>query len=86
MATNVIQERVVEFLVQTTGNAAVAGDTELHESGLIDSLTMMDLLVFIESEFGVRLDFVDLTPEQFSSPRSISRLIDSRLSGRSAAA
>ena len=40
---------------------------------------MMDLLVFIETEFGVRLDFGDLTPEVFRSPATLSQLIQSRM-------
>ena len=48
-----------------TGNFNLDATTDLHGSGATDSLTMMDLLVFIESEFRLRLEFTDLTPETF---------------------
>ena len=68
-------DRIAEFLTSVTGQE-IHADTNLQDSNLIDSLTMMDLLVFFESEFGVRLDFEDLTPEFFQSPATISRLLD----------
>jgi len=43
---------------------------------------MMDLLVFLETEFQVRLDFSDLTPEAFHSPATIARLVASRMTPR----
>ena len=73
-----IQSKIVQFLANATGQS-VDATTDLQSSELIDSLTMMDLLVYIESEFGVRLDFEDLTPEAFQSPVTLSRLIESRM-------
>jgi acyl carrier protein len=79
MDTAAIQRKIVEFLVTTTGQTALDGDTVLESAGLIDSLAMMDLLVFFEGEFGVRLEFEDLTPDVFHSPATIARLIESRI-------
>jgi acyl carrier protein len=77
--TNAIQQKVIEFLVSATGQSSIDGETELQESGIIDSLLMMDLLVFVEAEFGVRLDFEDLTPDTFQSPSTIAGLIERRM-------
>lgn len=74
-----IQERLVTFLATSTGQTSINVDTELQESGIIDSLLMMDLLVFVETEFGVRLDFQDLTPDAFRSPSTVARLIGERI-------
>ena len=79
MTVEVIQVKVIQFLTTVTGQSAIDQETDLQASELIDSLTMMDFLVFIETEFGVRLDFEDLTPETFRSPASLSRLIASRM-------
>ena len=64
-----------------TGQTSINGDTELQDSGILDSLLMMDLLVFVEAELGIRLDFEDLTPDTFRSPATIARLIESRMTG-----
>ena len=77
-----IQLKIVEFLVSATGQSSIDGETELQESGIIDSLMMMDLLVFVETELGIRLEFEDITPEVFETPATISRLIESRIAGQ----
>ena len=77
-----IQQKIVGFLVSATGQSSIDGDTELQESGIIDSLMMMDLLVFIETELGIRLEFEDITPDVFETPATISRLIESRIAGQ----
>ncbi|QDT23585.1 acyl carrier protein [Gimesia chilikensis] len=72
-----IQEQLVEFLSSITGQT-ITDSTELIDSGLLDSLTMMDLLVFVESDFEVRLDFQDIRPDLFKNPATISQLISER--------
>lgn len=74
-----IQDRLVEFLQSVTGQQEINGTTELINSGVLDSLTMMDLLVFVESEFQLRLDFQDITPELFENAGTIAELIVKRL-------
>jgi acyl carrier protein len=45
----------------------------LLESGIVDSLGVLDIVAFLESEFGVRADDDDLVPENFSN---IARIAD----------
>ena len=81
MNTEQISAGILEFLQSLTGSTDLTSTTDLQESGLIDSLTMMDLLVFIESEFDVRLGFEDLRPEIFASVTTLSALISERSGG-----
>ena len=46
-----IQTRLIDFLTTLTGQDTFAADTDLFDAGVTDSLTMMDLLVFVETEF-----------------------------------
>jgi len=41
-------------------------DDNLFDLGLLDSLQLVSMVVFIESEFGCALDFDDLTEENTS--------------------
>ena len=79
MTSDVIQQRLISFLQTVTGNSSLDATTDLHASGATDSLTMMDLLVFIESEFRLRLEFGDLTPEAFRTAQTLAELIAARL-------
>jgi len=53
----------------------IAEATPLLETGAIDSLGVLDLVRFLEQNFGVQLSDDDLTPENFATIHSISNLI-----------
>jgi acyl carrier protein len=74
-----IQQDIVDFLRSVTGQPSIDADTDLFEAGVTDSLTMMDLLVFLETEFQLRLDFADLNPDVFKTASSLADLIGQRL-------
>jgi acyl carrier protein len=74
-----IETRVIEFLRTVTGLDSFTAETDLFDAGVTDSRTMMDLLVFVETEFLVRLGFTDLTPDVFKTPQSLADLIAQRL-------
>lgn len=87
MQKTIILKEITAFLSSTTGQS-LAPDCDLIERGVIDSLTMMDLLTFVETTFDVPLDYDDLTPETLGTIEAITNLIVSRMpqSGDSLAA
>jgi acyl carrier protein len=50
-------------------------DDNLFDLGLLDSLQLVSMVVFIESKFGCALGFDDLTEENLGSLSSIRDLI-----------
>ena len=52
-------------------------ESDLYESGL-DSLSLMQLLVLVEKEFGVVIPDGDLTRENFRSVRQLARVVRQR--------
>lgn len=74
-----IEHKLIEFLRSTTGQTSIEASTDLLEAGLVDSLMMMDLIVFVESEFQTSIEFGDLTPETFRTPQTIAELIACRM-------
>ena len=53
-------------------------DTRLISSGLIDSFHLVDLAVFIEEKFGVRIDDSELNADTFDTVPQLSALIRQR--------
>lgn len=53
-------------------------DDSLLELGIIDSVKMLDLINFIEEQFGVQVDDDDLYPENFDSINAIVNYINSK--------
>lgn len=46
-------------------------DDSLLETGVIDSVAMVDLVGFLESRFSIKIDEDDMTPENFDSVSAI---------------
>ena len=47
-------------------------DAELFDSGLIDSLTFVDLLFQLEQKFGVAVQLDDIDPDRFRTVTAIA--------------
>jgi acyl carrier protein len=56
----------------------VTKDTALIESGIIDSLSMLKLVVFIEERFSVKVPAEDVVPENFETVEAICRYLRSK--------
>jgi acyl carrier protein len=55
--------------------SALADGDNLFDANVLDSLQLVSLVVFIESEFGCALDFDELTEENLESLSTIRDLI-----------
>jgi acyl carrier protein len=47
-------------------------------TGIIDSMGVMEVISFLETEFGIEIDDEDVTEENLGSIRAISRYVVSR--------
>ena len=57
---------------------AIRADEALISSGLIDSFSLMDISLFVEGTFGVRIDDTELNAETFDTLEQLAKLIQSR--------
>lgn len=58
-----------------------SADTDLFASGLVDSLTFVELLVHLEEEFGRRISLDELELEDLRSIERIARVMSRNGSG-----
>lgn len=54
-------------------------DDSLLDSGIVDSLGTLEIVQYLESEFGIEISDEDMVADHFESVRSISRLVTSRI-------
>src|SRR5208337_397847 len=54
----------------------VANNDNLLESGIIDSLGVLDLVAFLQQEFAVAVADEDLTPENFQNIECMARFVE----------
>jgi acyl carrier protein len=53
-------------------------DDSLLELGIIDSFKMLELIEYIQKEFGIEIDEDDMLPENFDSINAIVEFIGSK--------
>ncbi len=59
-------------------NKEIKPDEALISSGLIDSFSLMDLALFVEDTFGVKIEDTELNANTFDSLNQLAGLIQSR--------
>ena len=59
-------------------NRAVDPTEPLISSGLIDSFSLMDVALFVEDNFGVRIEDTELNADTFDNLNQLASLIESR--------
>ncbi|HDP98152.1 MAG TPA: acyl carrier protein [bacterium] len=71
-----VRQFILSELINGTGSVDIDDETELIESGIIDSLGIMKLLTFIETKFAAKIDESELMPENFHSIDAIRALLN----------
>ena len=59
-------------------NRKIAADEALLSSGLVDSFSLMDVALYVEDTFGVRIEDTELNADTFDTFTQLAALIDSR--------
>jgi len=57
---------------------SISADEPIISSGLIDSFSLMDLALFVEDTFGVRIEDTELNADTFDNLNQLAALIVSR--------
>ena len=77
-----IKELVLNYIrkeyIEEEGSE-ITGETKLISSGLIDSFSMVSLLVFLERKFNIKIHPSKATPEAFDTVNNILDLLDQYL-------
>ena len=79
-----VEERVREFVLKQFPLARKGGvkpDDRWLETGLIDSLGILDLVRFLEMEFSLHVSDEELSPENFQSLAAVASFVDAKLAG-----
>ena len=75
---------LADFVAKTVPSAAgtpIVADTPLLGSGLLDSLAILQLVMFLGEEFGVEVGDDDFTEENFATAGSLARFVVGKRAG-----
>jgi acyl carrier protein len=81
---NGVHQKLTELFARRLNLNVPSVDTDLVETGLLDSLTLVELLAQLEETFGVSISTDDLEFENFRSIGSIAVFVAQRAPGHEA--
>ena len=82
----VINDYISREIVQDQAVLPLSNDTSLLKEGILESLSLLRLVVFLQDRFQVTVDETDLLPENFDSVDAICAYLRAREPGRQEAA
>lgn len=77
-----IKDQIKNFISENfvTADVSLIDDTEsLLDAGIIDSTSILELISFIEEEFGIAVEDDEIIPENFDSLAAIDQYIKRKL-------
>ncbi len=83
-----VSQRVKQFIVENfyvSDPAELGDDTLLVTNGYVDSTGMLEIISFLESEFGIRITDQETTPENLESISRIAAFVASKQQQRATA-
>ncbi len=81
IAASSVEQRIHKFLLEKfplARKAKVERETALLEKGILDSLGILDIVSFLESEFSITINDEELVPENFQSLETLSAFIGNK--------
>lgn len=80
----VTKENLIQILSEVNRNAmsgvVLNEDEDLFKKGVLDSLTVVQLIVALEKKFTIKISGKDINYQSFTTLKSIEDLINSKLS------
>ena len=70
-----IRTYIAENILFSNNGYRYSDDASFLEEGIVDSMGIMELVVFVEETFGITVDDEDLTPDNFDSVANLAAYI-----------
>ena len=73
-----VQQEVFDFIISILPDQSIEFDADVNllETGAIDSVAVMELIVWAEDHFQIGIDPDDLVPENFQTLNTIAAFIE----------
>ena len=74
------EQAIIDFVATLDESGTpITSSSQLLESGLLDSINLVQLIQFVEERFGVSIPDADVGPEIFATPAALAAYVDRRL-------
>ena len=75
---NILTSFIEESFLPGSPTGRIDDDTSFLDAGLIDSNGVLELIDFIEEEFGITVEDSELVPKNLDSINNICRFVESK--------
>jgi acyl carrier protein len=81
-----LREYIADNILFSEDGYPYLDDASFLEKGILDSTNILELVMFVEEEFGITVEDKEIVPEYFDSVRNLSQFVrskmDSKVGGR----
>lgn len=77
-----IKHYILNNLLAESGRTEIGLDESLISSGILDSMIVLQLVAFIEDQFGITVEDEELTPDNFETINQLRTLIERKQQAR----
>ncbi len=77
-----IENKIREFILKNlyySQDASIGDEDSFLETGVVDSMGVMELVAFVQSEFGVEVAREEIVVENFDSIRKLANFVRSKV-------
>lgn len=74
-----LEQFLVEEILMGDKQTKIDPDQQLIESGILDSLSLLRFITFVEDQFGIMVDDVEVVPDNFQSINVARAFIEGKL-------
>lgn len=78
-----IEKKIIDFLRNFISEDLLDRETDIFESGYVNSLFIMQFILYIEEEFDIRVANEDMSPQYFNNVVNIVNFIQCKLQEKS---
>lgn len=75
-AIDKLRRYILETYLFTTDENALGNDDSFLDKGIIDSTGVLELVMFLEEQFGIKVEDSELLPENLDSVNRLARFIE----------
>ena len=75
---NILEKYIVDEIAVDFGIKSLEPDKDLLSSGIIDSMAVMKLVMFLEETFGLEVNDQDIVPENFQDLNSLVEYVEQK--------
>jgi acyl carrier protein len=73
-----LRKYILQNFMYTDDESRLTRDTSLIDSGVMDSTGVLELVGFIEQQYGFKVDDTELIPENFDSVAKLVAFVESK--------